>query len=91
MSTISVRLKILPPLAKNGTIEKSYSLAGVPRLIEVLQLAHKEGLIDISKVVEGKEIREGVVVLVNGKTVYEIEHKLDTDSRIAILPLVTGG
>jgi len=60
-------------------------------LIDVLQLAHKEGLIDISEILNGKEIREGVVVLVNGKTVYEAEHKLDADSRIAVLPLVTGG
>ncbi len=90
MSIVSVRLKILPPLAKNGTIEKDYSLTGA-RLIDMLQLAHKEGLIDMGKIVDGKEIREGVVVLVNGKTVYETDHKLDTNSRVVILPLVTGG
>jgi len=90
MSAISVRLKILPPLAKSGTIERDYSLTGA-RLIDVLQLAHEEGLTDMGKIVDGKEIREGVVVLVNGKTVYEIDYKLDTNSKVVILPLVTGG
>jgi len=87
-----VYLKILPPFAKNGIVERCYTLPGAPRLIDLLQLAQSEGVISVREVVDEKgEIKEGVVVLVNGRTVYEAEYELSGSCRVVILPLVTGG
>ena len=92
MNGVRVLLKILPPFAKNGIIERYYTLPGTPRIVDVLRLAQNEGILDMSKVVDEKgEVREGVVVLVNGRTVYETECELNGESRVVILPLVTGG
>jgi len=89
-----VTLKVFPPFVLDGnkSIERKYIMADDARLIDLLMMA-KDDVLILNKVIslESQEIREGVVVLVNGRTVFDINYILSNGDRVAILPLAPGG
>jgi len=90
-----VILKVFPPfvVGSNRSVEKKYSIADEAKLIDLLMMARDDNILLLDKVVslEDREIREGVVVLVNGRTVFDMDYMLSNGDRIAILPLAPGG
>jgi sulfur carrier protein ThiS len=60
-------------------------------IADLLNIASKEGLIDIGDILENNEIKDGVVILVNGRNVYNLAQKLDNNDKVVILPLAPGG
>ena len=88
-----VTLKIFPPFTGSlHTVERTYTLPGSPPgLIEVLRIAQSEGLLDSDKVIdENGEVREGAVILVNGRAVFSANCKLRS-GRVVVMPLAPGG
>lgn len=88
-----VTLKVLPPFTGGlQTAEGEYLLPDGARLIDLLKVAEGEGVIKLSTVVgEGGEVRDGVIVLVNGRAVYRLDHTLRDGDRVVVLPLAPGG
>ncbi|MCC6015440.1 MAG: MoaD/ThiS family protein [Desulfurococcaceae archaeon] len=89
---ISVTIKIFPPFSKSSkSIERTLYINKDSTIANLLNIASKEGLIDISEILENNEIKDGVVILVNGRNVYNLAQKLDNNDKVVILPLAPGG
>lgn len=89
---VLVTIKILPPFTTGSkSIEKALHLGKDPSIIDLLVEASSQGILNIEKVVDGCEVRDGVVILVNGRTVFNLRHRLNNGDRVAIMPLVPGG
>ncbi|MEM0006068.1 MAG: MoaD/ThiS family protein [Ignisphaera sp.] len=89
---IPITIKILPPFTPNSkSIEKTFYFEKNPSIIDLLTTASNNGILKLDSVVECNEIRDGVVVLVNGKTVFDVRHRLDKGDRVVVMPLVPGG
>ncbi|RLE99094.1 MAG: hypothetical protein DRJ57_02835 [Thermoprotei archaeon] len=93
VSAVHVTLKVFPPFtSKPHTVERRYALPEDSRLIDVLRAAQSEGLLDLGRVVgEDSEVREGAVILVNGRAVFNADYELHGNDRVVVLPLAPGG
>ena len=89
---ILVKLKVFPPFT-NGpqTIEKTLYLEDNAKIENLLALASEQGILKAGSVLKGNSVKEGVVILVNGRTVFDLKYPLNNGDKVAIMPLVPGG
>ncbi len=91
-SMISITIKILPPFTPNSkSIEKVFYFEKSPSIIDLLIEASNNGILKLDSVIDSGEIKNGVVLLVNGKTVFDVKQKLNKGDRVVVMPLVPGG
>lgn len=89
---IRVTLKIFPPFSKNpNSIEKDLYLSENSTLMDLLVEASNQGLINVVEIIHKNEVKDGVVILINGRSSFNLIQKLTNGDRIAILPLAPGG
>ncbi|MCS7112331.1 MAG: hypothetical protein N3D82_00785 [Ignisphaera sp.] len=89
---IPITIKVLPPFTSSLTsVEKTLYLRGNPTIMDLLTEASSQGILAVGKVVNGDEVRDGVVILVNGRTVFDIKSKLSRGDKVVIMPLAPGG
>ncbi len=89
---ISVRLKVFPPFVHGShTIERVFNLRSGASVKELIVLAAEHGVLRVDNVLEEAGVKEGVVILVNGRTVFNLEHTLSNGDKVAIMPLAPGG
>jgi molybdopterin converting factor small subunit len=89
---ISITIKIFPPFSRSSkSMERTLHINKDSTIADLLNIASKEGLIDIGDILENNEIKDGVVILVNGRNVYNLAQKLDNNDKVVILPLAPGG
>ncbi len=90
-----VTLKVLPPFVPDSSrsIEKKYVLDDGAKLIDLLMIARDDKVLLLDKVISLDDggVREGVVILVNGRTVFDMNYIPSNGDRITILPLAPGG
>ncbi|MEM1560250.1 MAG: MoaD/ThiS family protein [Ignisphaera sp.] len=92
VNEIPITIKILPPFSPNSkSIEKTLYFEENPSIIDLLTKASDGGILKLDSVVEYNEIKDGVVVLVNGRTVFDLKHRLNKGDRVVIMPLAPGG
>ncbi|MEM1644687.1 MAG: MoaD/ThiS family protein [Ignisphaera sp.] len=92
VNKIRVTLKIFPPFSKSpNSIEKNIYLGENSTLMDLLVEASSQGLINIDEIIHNNEIKDGVVVMVNGRSSFNLTQKLTNNDRIVILPLAPGG
>jgi molybdopterin converting factor small subunit len=89
---ICVKLKILPPFTPNlKTIESMLHLEDGPTLAKLLTKASNQGILEINKLIEGDELKDNIVILINGKTIFDLKQELNDGDRVVIMPLAPGG
>ena len=89
---VLVKLKVFPPFVNDSqTIEKIFSLKSGASIEELIALASEQGVLRVDKILNGNSIKEGVVILVNGRTVFNLNYTLNDKDKVVIMPLVPGG
>lgn len=89
---VSVKLKaFLPFVNESQTIEKVFSLRSEASIEELIVLASEQGVLRVDRILNGNDIKEGVVILVNGRTVFNLNYTLNDGDKVVIMPLVSGG
>lgn len=89
---IKVTLKIFPPFSKNpNSIEEDLYLWENSTLMDLLVEASNQGLINAVEIIYNDEVKDGVVILINGRSSFNLMQKLTNGDRISILPLAPGG
>jgi len=90
-----ITLKIFPPFVavSDRSVEKKYLVPDKARLIDLLIMARDDNILLLDRVVslKDREIRDGVVILVNGRSVFDLDYMLSDGDKVAILPLAPGG
>uniref|UniRef100_A0A7C5XNG0 MoaD/ThiS family protein n=2 Tax=Ignisphaera aggregans TaxID=334771 RepID=A0A7C5XNG0_9CREN len=89
---IYVKIKVLPPFTLNlKSVESILHLDKDYSLIELFSKASSQGILKIDNVVDNGGIRDNVVVLVNGKTIFDLRYRLSDGDRVVVMPLAPGG
>jgi len=90
-----VTLKIFPPFVavSDRSVEKKYFVSDKAKLIDLLMMARDDNVLLLDRVVslKDREIKDGVVILVNGRAVFDLDYMLSDGDRVVILPLAPGG
>jgi len=88
---ICIKLKVLPPFTPNlKTIERMLHLEDSPTLVKLLIKASDQGILEINKLIEGDKLKDNIVILINGKTIFDLKQELNEGDRVVIMPLAPG-
>ena len=92
MRRAKIRLKILPPFTRNfKSLEVSLTVERGSKLADLIKDLSKKGLITIDKIINNGRLKDYVVILVNGITVFDLSHVVSDGDRIVVMPLASGG
>lgn len=91
-ASISVTIKVLPPFTMDSRIvEKTLHLRENSSIMDLLAEASNQGILAMDKIINSNEVVDGVVILVNGRTVFDVRSRLDNGDRVVVMPLAPGG
>lgn len=93
MSKKPVKVKILPPLTPNmKSVEMIIELNENTKIIELLKIMAKENMLKIDTILnEDGELKDNIVILVDGVITSDLLRDVRDVDKIVIMPLAPGG